>query len=55
MRFLLFLFILVAACIPMLAGAKRLRPCYKGCHGCGKCMRTFREEQDSSGRSGENR
>ncbi|MBP6333228.1 hypothetical protein C8D99_105121 [Aminivibrio pyruvatiphilus] len=30
--------ILVLACIPLFAGSSRIRPCYRGCHGCGKCM-----------------
>lgn len=53
MRFFLLALVLLAACIPMLPGSKRARPCYKGCHGCGKCMKSFRgdgetEEQPSS-------
>ena len=30
--------ILVLAAIPLCAGSSRIRPCYRGCHGCGKCM-----------------
>jgi len=31
--------IAVIACIPLFAGSGRFRPCYKGCHGCGKCRK----------------
>jgi hypothetical protein len=48
MRYLLFFLILAAAGVPLLAGTRRLRPCYKGCHGCGKCMKSFREERSPS-------
>ena len=42
MKYLLFFVIAALACIPMLLGAtKKFRPCYKGCHGCGKCMKGF--------------
>ena len=51
MRVVLFLAVLVAACVPMMLGSKRVRPCYKGCHGCGKCMKSFRDGGEESARS----
>ena len=41
MGYVLLILIAVVACIPMLLGSKKFRPCYKGCHGCGKCMKGF--------------
>lgn len=41
MGYVLLIIIAVVACIPMLLGSKKFRPCYKGCHGCGKCMKGF--------------
>ena len=49
MRYLPLVLALVAACIPMLVGAKRVRQCYKGCHGCGRCMKSFRDGETDSG------
>lgn len=51
MRFLLLALVLIAACIPMLLGSKWVRPCYKGCHGCGKCMKSFRGDEESEERT----
>ncbi len=44
MRYLMLVLVMVLACVPMLAGGNRVRPCYKGCHGCGKCMKSFRDD-----------
>ena len=41
MGYLLLIIILVLAALPMLLGSKKFRSCYKGCHGCGKCMKGF--------------
>lgn len=41
MGYLLLIIILVLAAVPMLLGSKKFRSCYKGCHGCGKCMKGF--------------
>jgi hypothetical protein len=49
-RFFLLALVLLAACIPMLPGSKRARPCYKGCHGCGKCMKSFRGDEENEER-----
>ena len=41
MGYVLLIIVAVVACIPMLLGSKTFRPCYKGCHGCGKCMKGY--------------
>ena len=41
MGYLLLIIIAVLAAVPMLLRSKKFRPCYKGCHGCGKCMKGF--------------
>ena len=51
MRFLLLALVLIVACIPMLLGSERVRPCYKGCHGCGKCMKSFRGDGENEERT----
>ena len=45
MLYVVLIAVLVAAGIPMLLGSKRVRPCYKGCHGCGKCMKSFSDDE----------
>ena len=33
--------IVAAACISFFFRSKKFRLCYKGCHGCGKCMKGY--------------